>query len=80
MSEYFKLQLLVVDDLDESHWIDFYLDVSKITGWYVPPDNTDTPNGDKSINIYIGGDVFGIKQEDHIKYYLRNNCFPNGKE
>ena len=77
MRNFYRLQLWVIDESGKGYWTDFYVDVSKITAWYIPPD--DDGIGGPSINIYMGSDAFGVKQEAHIKDYLLQNCFPDGK-
>jgi len=50
-------------------WTNLYLDVTQIFGWYIPEDDGGF-DADASINIYVPGDVFTIKQEEHITKYL----------
>lgn len=68
----YKLQVWVCLDevTDESEFKDFYFDVNRITGWFVPEDNPDM-EGDKGLNIFFDGDMITIKQEPHILEYLK---------
>lgn len=75
----FKLKLWVYNEgEDKDEWVDFYLNVREIIGWYVPPtppDEIGWEKGPNIVHIYIHGDVFSVKQEPHIKEYLLNECY-----
>ncbi len=68
--EIYKLQIWLVDSDENGKWRDFYFDVNKITGWYIP--NYEEDSG-KAINIFAGDDCLAIKQEDHIIKWLTEN-------
>lgn len=65
----YKLQLYAVFDENRFEYIDFYCDVTKITGFYIPEVEDD---GELTINIFVGGELVNVKQEKHITDYLLN--------
>lgn len=65
----YKLQLYVYLDEEKFEYRDFYCDISKITGFYIP----DTEEDDElSINLFFGSELINVKQEKHITDYLLN--------
>lgn len=75
-NNFFKLQLWsVLEEDGEGFWCDFYLDVTKIIGWYV----TEEEDG-LSIKIFTSSTYFWIKKEKHIQDYLLKNCYPSTRE
>lgn len=72
MKDIFKLKIWLEGDNDnESEFRDFYFDVNKITGWYIPDENQEIKAG--AINIFFEGDYITIKQEAHIVDWLTKN-------
>lgn len=65
----YKLQLYASFDDDRFEYIDFYCDVSKITGFYIPEVEEDD---ELSINLLFGSKLINVKQEKHITDYLFN--------
>ena len=76
---FYKLKLWIYkEENDDNIWVDFFLDVRKIIGWYIPPTIEEEISGEKSpaiVHIYVNGDVFSVKQEPHIKEYLLKECY-----
>lgn len=71
MRNVYKLQIWLEGDEDlgeESCFRDFYFDVSKITGWFIPDAKEGIDDG--AINILFYGDIVTVKQERHIIDYL----------
>lgn len=67
--EVFKLKLLA-DDGSGEDWLDLYLDVNTIQGFFIPYKED---NEEPCLNIFVGGDIITILQEEHIKNWLVNN-------
>lgn len=68
----FKLRLLATDFDDEGEpyivEIDTYVDVSKLTYWYVPlEEDYQTVRG---VTLVLNGDALTVLQEPHILDYL----------
>lgn len=62
-----KLQLCTEDNIGNVIFKDFYFNVEKISGWYVPNyDSVDDP----VINLFFEGDTVSVKQERHLMEYL----------
>jgi len=67
MKQNYKLLLYTHDENEEATWMDFYLSVSMIDGFYVPNlEEDELP----SINIFVAGQFITILQQDHIMDYL----------
>ena len=67
MKQNYKLLLYAQDALEEATWMDFYLSVAMIDGFYVPNlEEGELP----SINIFVAGQFITILQQDHIMDYL----------
>ena len=67
MKQNYKLLLYAQDADEEATWIDFYLSVAMIDGFYVPNlEEDELP----SINIFVAGQFITILQQDHIMDYL----------
>jgi len=63
-----KLLFLVQDDERElGTWRDVYIDKSKIVAFYMPDIEDD---GIKTINLFIGGQLITVVQNDEIIEYL----------
>ena len=71
MRNIYKLQIwLHCTDTDTHEWRDFYLDVNKICGWFMP-NQPEEMKPDLGVNIlYESGDIDTIKLEPHIESYL----------
>ena len=68
MKQNYKLLLYAQDENEEATWMDFYLSVAMIDGFYVPNlEENELP----SINIFVAGQFIAILQQDHIMDYLR---------
>lgn len=68
----YKLQIWLYDDeTNTGEFRDFYFDVNKITGWFVPTKEDNIT--DDAINIFFEGEMVSIRQEEHILEYLANN-------
>ena len=63
----YKLKFWTEDDEGE-HWDDLYLNVSSITGFYIP--KKDVYDKDLGINLFFNGGHITVKQEKHIMDYL----------
>jgi len=70
----YKLKLYAETEEDVTMWMELYLDVETITGFYIPLSDEDE---EPSINIFIGDAPITIKQEDHIIDYLYNRFVIN---
>ena len=70
----YRLKLYAETDEDVTMWMELYLDVETITGFYIPLSDEDE---EPSINIFIGDSPITIKQEDHIIDYLYNRFAKN---
>ena len=70
----YRLKLYAETDEDVTMWMELYLDVETITGFYIPLSDEDE---EPSINIFIGDNPITIKQEDHIIDYLYNRFVIN---
>ena len=70
----YRLKLYAETEEDITMWMDLYLDVETITGFYIPLSDEDE---EPSINIFIGDNPITIKQEDHIIDYLYNRFAKN---
>jgi len=67
MKQNYKLLLYAQDENEEATWMDFYLSVAMIDGFYVPNlEENELP----SINIFVAGQFITILQQDHIMDYL----------
>jgi len=67
MKQNYKLLLYAQDADEEATWMDFYLSVAMIDGFYVPNlEENELP----SINIFVAGQFITILQQDHIMDYL----------
>ena len=67
MKQNYKLLLYAQDADEEATWMDFYLSVAMIDGFYVPNlEEDELP----SINIFVAGQFITILQQDHIMDYL----------
>ena len=67
MKQNYKLLLYTHDENEEAAWMDFYLSVAMIDGFYVPNlEENELP----SINIFVAGQFITILQQDHIMDYL----------
>ena len=67
MKQNYKLLLYAQDADEEATWMDFYLSVAMIDGFYVPNlEENELP----SINIFVAGQFIAILQQDHIMDYL----------
>ena len=67
MKQNYKLLLYTHDENEDATWMDFYLSVSMIDGFYVPNlEEDELP----SINIFVAGQFITILQQDHIMDYL----------
>lgn len=78
-NNFYKLQMSVWEDEDEKilKWKDLYFDVREIVGWAIATKSKGEFEIDKAIDIYTrGGDVFVVKEEQHIKDYLLKQCYP----
>ena len=66
-----KLQIWDTKDeiTDEGEFRNFYFDVSKVSGWFIPTDNEEM-EGEEAINILFEGDMITVKQEPHLIKYL----------
>ena len=63
-----KLLFLVQDDESElGTWRDVYIDKSKIVAFYMPDIEEDRI---KTINLFIGGQLITVVQNDKIIEYL----------
>ena len=70
----YKLKLYAETEEDVTMWMELYLDVETIAGFYIPLSDEDE---EPSINIFIGDAPITIKQEDHIIDYLYNRFVKN---
>ena len=70
----YRVKLYAETDEDVTMWMELYLDVEIITGFYIPLSDEDE---EPSINIFIGDAPINIKQEDHIIDYLYNRFAKN---
>ena len=59
-----KAQMVLYDeDKEDDYYLrDFYFESSKIDCWYIANEN----DFGKMVNIFISGECFTIKQEQHI--------------
>ena len=63
-----KLLFLVQDEeVDAGTWREVYIDKSKIVAFYMPDIEED---GIKTINLFIGGQLITVVQNDEIIEYL----------
>ena len=70
----YKLQLYTTNALDEVVFKDFYFDVTKVSGFFIPEEEDDNNyTEDLTINILYEGDMITVKQEKHITDYLYQN-------
>jgi hypothetical protein len=73
MKNNYKVLLYAQDEEGDAAWMDFYLSVAMIDGFYVPNlEEDELP----SINIFVAGQFITILQQDHIMDYL-NERFEN---
>ena len=63
----YKLKLWVIGADGESKFTDFYLDVNRIEGFYMPEEEEDEGVG---ITILVNGYFSTIKQQAHIERFL----------
>lgn len=72
MKDIFKLKIWMEGDNDnDGEFRDFYFDVNKINGWFIPDLSEEIGTG--AINIFFEGDYITIKQEPHIVKWLTEN-------
>ena len=80
MNNNFKLLLYTenpAEPEEKGTWLDFYLNVSTIQGFYIPMlDDDEIP----SINLLISGEFITILEQEHIVDYLNNRFGDNIKE
>lgn len=62
----YKLQLLF-----EEGWKDFYLNIEKISGFYIPSKREG--ENFEAVNVLFDGDEFSFKQEPHLMDYLKEH-------
>ena len=65
----FKLKIWLIDPYEKGEFRDFYFDVSRINGFYIP----DKEDEFDAINLFVDGDFISVKQEPHIKKWLLDN-------
>lgn len=79
MKTILKLQIWLIDKNDEGRFEDFYFDVERIDGFYIPEKQDDITEDSECINILFSGDMISIKQEQNIKQYLLEEFIQKSK-
>ena len=59
---------LFIENDGFGEWRDFWISEEKIEGFYVPDEAGDDLGS--GVNVYIGGNLFTLKQEAHLIKFL----------
>ena len=70
----YKLKLYVENEEGMPGWVDFFMDVRYIKGFYLPKLEAHEP---LSVNIFVGGEFITVMQEAHIEKYLNDTFGDN---
>lgn len=74
----YKLKIVTYDEEENETFIkDLYLDVDKISGFYIPDTRDDEMHLGLQINIFVDGYLMSILQEPHITKYLTERFVDN---
>lgn len=65
-----KLLLLIVDENENTRFVNSYLDLSKLDGYWLEPFLYE--NEIALVNLIISGQVFSVVKNDNLIHYLDN--------
>lgn len=74
----YKLKLWASFD-KENRFINLFLDMNSITGFYIPEKDEESGDSSKTINLLFGAEVITVMQEPHLIKFLEETFINKGK-